>query len=51
MRNHHQRSIGMAPLLEINYSSKGNEKMDDAKPSKNVGKFKKVKKNKHKKNK
>jgi hypothetical protein len=41
----------MAPLPEVNYSSKGKKKMDDAKPSKNVDKFKKGKKNKHKKNK
>jgi hypothetical protein len=51
IRNHHQRPIGTAPLPEVNYSSRGKEKMDDAKPSKNVGKFKKEKKNKHKKNK
>jgi hypothetical protein len=51
MRNHHQRLIGTAPLPEVNYSSKGKEKTDGAKPSKNVGKFKKGKKNKHKKNK
>jgi hypothetical protein len=41
----------MTPLPKINYSSKGKQKMDDAKPSKNVGKLKKGKKNKHKKNK
>jgi hypothetical protein len=51
MRNHHQHSIGTAPLPEVNYSSRGKEKTDGAKPSKNVGKFKKGKKNKHKKNK
>jgi NDP-sugar pyrophosphorylase family protein len=51
MRNHHQHPIGTAPLPEVNYSSKGKEKTDSAKPSKNVGKFKKGKKNKHKKNK
>jgi hypothetical protein len=51
MRNHHQRPIGMAPLPEVNYSSKGKEKVDGNKPSKNVGKAKKGKKNKHKKNK
>jgi hypothetical protein len=44
MRNHHQRPIGMAPLPKVNYSSRGNEKMDGAKLSKNVGKFKKGKK-------
>jgi hypothetical protein len=41
----------MAPLPEVNYSSKGKDKTDGVKPSKNVGKFKKGKKNKHKKNK
>jgi hypothetical protein len=51
MRNHHQRPVGTTPLTEVNYSSKGKEKTDDAKPSKNVGKFKQGKKNKHKKNK
>jgi hypothetical protein len=51
MRNHHQRPIGMAPLPEVNYSSKGKDRVDGNKPSKNVGKFKKGKKNKHKKNK
>jgi hypothetical protein len=51
MRNHHQHPIGMAPLPEVNYSSKGKEKVDGNKPSKNVGKAKKGKKNKHKKNK
>jgi hypothetical protein len=50
MRNHHQRPVGMAPLPEVNYSSQGKEKMDGVKPSKNVGKFKKEKKNNHKKN-
>jgi hypothetical protein len=44
MRNHHQCPIGMAPLPKVNYSSRGNEKMDGAKLSKNVGKFKKGKK-------
>jgi hypothetical protein len=48
MRNHHQRPVGTTPLLEVNYSSKGKDKTDDAKPCKNVGKFKKGKKNKHK---
>jgi hypothetical protein len=51
MRNHHSRPVGTTPLPEINYSSKGKEKMDGAEPSKNVGKFKKSKKNKHKKKK
>jgi hypothetical protein len=49
MRNHHQHAIGTAPLPEVNYSSKGKEKVDGNKPPKNVGKFKKGKKNKHKK--
>jgi hypothetical protein len=31
----------MAPLSEVNYSLKGKEKTDGAKPSKNIGKFKK----------
>jgi hypothetical protein len=48
MRNHHQCPIGMTPLSEVNYSSKGEERSDGAKPSKNVDKFKKDKKNKHK---
>jgi hypothetical protein len=51
MRNHHQCPIGTAPLPEVNYSPKGKDKTDGAKPSKNVGKFKKGKKNKYKKNK
>jgi hypothetical protein len=51
MRNHHQRSVGTAPLPMVNYSSKGKDKINGAKPSKNMGKFKKEKKNKHKKNK
>jgi hypothetical protein len=48
MRNHHQRPIGMAQLPKVNYSSKGKENVDDNKPPKNVGKFKKGKKNKFK---
>jgi hypothetical protein len=48
MRNYHQRPIGMAPMPEVNYSSKGKEKTDGAKPFKNICK---CKKNKHKKNK
>jgi hypothetical protein len=51
MRNHHQCHVGMAPLPEVNYSSKGKNKVDDNKPYKNIGKFKKGKKNTHKKNK
>jgi hypothetical protein len=50
MRNHHQRPIGTVSLSEVNYSLKGKEKMNSAKPSKNIDKFKKGKKNKHKKN-
>jgi hypothetical protein len=34
MRNHHQRPIDTAPLLVVNYSSQGKEKMDGNKPSK-----------------
>jgi hypothetical protein len=44
MRNHHQCSVGMIPLPEVNYSSRGKEKTDGAKPFKNIGKFKKGKK-------
>jgi hypothetical protein len=51
MRNHHQRLVGTTPLPEVNYSSKGKEKVNGNKPSKNVGKIKKGKRNKHKKNK
>jgi hypothetical protein len=34
----------MDPLSEVNYSSKGKEKVDEIKPPKIVGKFKKGKK-------
>jgi hypothetical protein len=51
MRNHHQHLIGTAPLPEVNYSSKGKEKIDENKLPKNVGKSKKGKRNKDKKNK
>jgi hypothetical protein len=51
MRNHHQRPIGTTPLPEVNYSSKDKENVDQTKPTKNVGKFKKGNRNKHKKNK
>jgi hypothetical protein len=51
MRNYYQCPVGTAPLPEVNYSSQGKEKTDGSKPSKNIGKFKKSKKNKHKKNK
>jgi hypothetical protein len=42
MRNHHQCLIGMTPLSKVNYSSKGKDKVDGNKPSKNIGKFKKI---------
>jgi hypothetical protein len=48
MRNHHQRPVGTAPLPEVNYSSKGKEKLDGNKPPKNIDKFKKGKRNKYK---
>jgi hypothetical protein len=51
MRIHHQHPVGSAPLSKVNYSSKGKEKVDGNKPSKNVGKFKKGKRNKLKKKK
>jgi hypothetical protein len=51
IRNHHQHPVGMAPLLEVNYSSKGKEKVNGNKQPKNVGKSKKGKRNKPKKNK
>jgi hypothetical protein len=51
VRNHHQCPIGTAPLHEVNYSSKGKEKVDEIKSPKNVDKFKKCKRNKYKKNK
>jgi hypothetical protein len=43
MRNHHQRPIGMIPLPQVNYSSKGKEKVDETKPPKNVAKLRKAK--------
>jgi hypothetical protein len=43
LRNHHQRLIGTTTLPEVNYSSKGKEKVDENRPPKNVGKFKKAK--------
>jgi hypothetical protein len=50
MRNHHQRPIGMAPLPEVNYSSKGKEKVGGQNNHQNTfGKSKKGKRNKHKK--
>jgi hypothetical protein len=51
IRNHHQRHVGMAPLPEFNYSSKGKEKVGGNNEPNNVNKFKKVKTNKHEKNK
>jgi hypothetical protein len=51
MKNHHQCPIGMAPLSEVNYSSKGKDKVNGKKSPKSVGKFKKGMKNKHKKKK
>jgi hypothetical protein len=51
MRNQHKCHVGTAPLPNVNYNSKGKEKVDDNKPPKNVDKFKKGKKNKCKKNK
>jgi hypothetical protein len=51
MKNHHQHHVGMGPLQEVNYSSKGKEKVDGNNHPKNVGKFKKGKRNKNKKNK
>jgi hypothetical protein len=45
-RNHHQHSIGSAPLTEVHYNVKGNEKGDWPKnPQKKYGKFKKGKRN------
>jgi hypothetical protein len=51
MRNHHQRPIGTALLPEVNYSSKGKDKVGVNKSSKNICKAKKGKRNKYKKNK
>jgi hypothetical protein len=51
MTNLHQRSVGTAPLPQVNYNSKHKDKVDGNKSSKNVGKAKKGKRNKHKKNK
>jgi hypothetical protein len=46
LRNHHQRSIGSAPLPEVHYNVKGNEKGDGPKtPQKKFDKFKKDKRN------
>jgi hypothetical protein len=44
LRNHHQRSIGSAPLSEVHYNIKDNEKGNGPKnPQKKFGKFKKGK--------
>jgi hypothetical protein len=51
IRNHHQCPIGTTPLSEVNYSSNSKENVDENKPPKNIGKFKKGKRNKNKKNK
>jgi hypothetical protein len=52
MRNHHQRPVGITPLLEVNYSSKDKRKVDGQNNHpKNSGKSKRGKKNKYKKNK
>jgi hypothetical protein len=52
MRNYHQYPIGMTPLPEVKYSSKGTEKVDDQNNHpKNSGKSKNGKRNKYKKNK
>jgi hypothetical protein len=46
LRNHHQRSISSAPLLDVYYNVKGSEKGDGPKnPQKNFCKFKKGKHN------
>jgi hypothetical protein len=46
LRNHHQRSVGSAPLPEVHYDVKRNEKCDVPKnPQKKFGKFKKGKRN------
>jgi hypothetical protein len=46
LRNHPQRSVGSAPLPELHYNMKDNEKGDGPKnPQKKFGKFKKGKHN------
>jgi hypothetical protein len=52
LHNHHQCSVGSAPLPEVHYNVKSNEKGDVPKtPQKKFGKFKKGKHNcKNKKN-
>jgi hypothetical protein len=52
MRNHHQRPVGTTPLSEVNYSSKGKEKVDGPNNHPKISsKSKKGKRNKYKKNK
>jgi hypothetical protein len=52
LRNHHQGTVGSAPLPEVHYNVKGNEKSDGSNNhQKKFGKFKKGKRNsKNKKN-
>jgi hypothetical protein len=46
LRNHHQHSVGSAPLPEVHYNVKSNEKGDGPKtPQKKFDKFKKGKRN------
>jgi hypothetical protein len=46
LRNHHQHYVGSAPLLEVHYNVKGNEKFDGSNNhQKKFGKFKKGKHN------
>jgi hypothetical protein len=46
LRNHHQRFVGSAPLPEVHYNMKSNEKCDGSKNQhKKFDKFKKVKHN------
>jgi hypothetical protein len=46
LRNHHQRSVGRAPLPEVHYNVKSNEKGDRSKNQyKKIDKFKKGKSN------
>jgi hypothetical protein len=46
LRNHHQHSVGSAPLPEVHYNMKTNEKSDGSKNQyKKFGKFKKGKRN------
>jgi hypothetical protein len=46
LRNHHQRSVGSTPLLEVHHNVKGNEKGDRS--NNHHKKFGKFKKGKHK---